>query len=342
VGPKAGDAAQLRAVADALARRRPVVVEERTLAFHGAELPVSLLALLGIPSRAGLRAGARGALAPPWPDLILTAGRRNEPVAHWIRRTSGGRARLVHLGRPWQPPARHDLVVTTPQYFLDAGSGPVVTLPLPPSAPPRRVEPPAPALALLVGGDSGAQVLDAAAARAIASAARTLARRRGLALRVATSPRTPAAAADALSAAFAADGDVEVHRFGAPGENPYGRWLADSAAFVVTADSISMVTEAAATGRPLWLAPVPAPARPWWLTVRGWGWKPLTHRLAQRLAPRRFRRDTGRLLTALVADGRAAWLSEGDTARFAPGAIRDGADEAAARIDALLGIPEDD
>ena len=34
-------------------------------------------------------------LAPPWPDLVIAAGMRNEPVARWIRAQSGGRTRLV-------------------------------------------------------------------------------------------------------------------------------------------------------------------------------------------------------------------------------------------------------
>ena len=40
-------------------------------------------------------------LEPPWPDLVLTAGRRNEPVARWIRQQAGKSTRLVHVGRPW-------------------------------------------------------------------------------------------------------------------------------------------------------------------------------------------------------------------------------------------------
>lgn len=57
-------------------------------------------------------------LLPPWPELLITAGMRNEPVARWVREQSGGRTRLVHVGRPWADPARFDLVITTPQYRL--------------------------------------------------------------------------------------------------------------------------------------------------------------------------------------------------------------------------------
>ena len=43
---------------------------------------------------------------------------RNEPVGRWIRKQSGGRTRLVHIGRPWAKPDQFDLVITTPQYRL--------------------------------------------------------------------------------------------------------------------------------------------------------------------------------------------------------------------------------
>ena len=58
------------------------------------------------------------ALTGPWPDLVLLAHQSNENVARWIRRQSGGRTRLVLLGRPWAPAEAFDLVVTTPQYDL--------------------------------------------------------------------------------------------------------------------------------------------------------------------------------------------------------------------------------
>ena len=38
-------------------------------------------------------------LEPPWPELVIAAGRRTAPVALWIREQSAGRTRLVQLGR---------------------------------------------------------------------------------------------------------------------------------------------------------------------------------------------------------------------------------------------------
>lgn len=334
-GPKTGDNAQLEAIADALTTLRPVRVETRRLAFHAAEL---LVTLLQTPSRLGLRAGSGAGLAPPWPDLVLSAGRRNEPVARWIQRMSRGRTRLVHVGRPWADPRRYDLVLCTPQYQLDADTpGRVRMLPLPPVPSVTRRAAETGFLALLIGGDSGSQQLTASAATTLARTALALAREQGLALRVTTSARTPRAAAAALAAVLLAEPDVELFLWHDPAgrANPYRDWLAGAAAFVVTADSISMVTEASTCGVPLWIAPLPASTRPWWLTARGWRWKSMTHELAQLLAPRRFRRDARRLLDGLVRDGRAAWL--GDARRPMTRTQASTAHQAALAVNDLLG-----
>ncbi len=39
-------------------------------------------------------------LEAPWPDLIITIGRRPSMAAMWVRQQSGGRTRIVLVGRP--------------------------------------------------------------------------------------------------------------------------------------------------------------------------------------------------------------------------------------------------
>src|SRR5512132_3544569 len=57
-------------------------------------------------------------LDPPWPDLIISASMRNEPVCRWIRKQSGGLTRYVHMGRTWARLETFDLVVTSPEFRL--------------------------------------------------------------------------------------------------------------------------------------------------------------------------------------------------------------------------------
>lgn len=339
-GPKAGDNAQLRAITDALSGLRAFELRTVPLDFAPQELLITLL--LGV-STLGLTSSARARLVRPWPDLVLTAGRRNEPVARWIQRESMGRARLVHCGRPWANPLRYDLVVSTPQYYLDSQTYPnVLTLPLPP-APRRRATPDArqgPVL-LLFGGESGNTQLGAAFAAALVSRAAGLARSRNRPLRIATSPRTSTAAEAAIAQqAQAEHAEHYLWNARAGAANPYANWISSASAAVVTADSMSMIADVAAIGLPVWIAKIPSSERPWWLTRRGWRWRSATHELAQIVAPRRFRRDTLRLLDALVTSGRALWLEDDIRAQAAInpdfGGETDDAERAAAAIADLL------
>ena len=77
-----------------------------------------------------------------------------------------------------------------------------------------------------------------------------------------------------------------------------------------------MLGEAVNTGRPLYIFDVGDGARPWWALKHGYRYKPLSHRLAMRFAPRRMRRDIGNIQDALVGSGAARWL----TSETIPGA----------------------
>jgi mitochondrial fission protein ELM1 len=311
LGKKAGDNTQVRALAAELGWD----CEEKLIVAR----PWELLANLGLRvTLAGIDRGKSSPLQPPWPDLVITAGRRNEPVARWIRRQSGGGTRLVHIGRPWAPLAAWDLVVTTPQYFLPEQSNVLHnTLPLHRvsgrelAAAGERLEPqlaelPRPWVAVLVGGDSGRFVMTPAKGARLGRLASALAEAAGGALLVSGSPRTPVGALDALQAQLAAP--HYFYRWGDPGDNPYHGLLALADAFVVTGESMSMLGEAVAMGRPLFIFDPGDGATPWWRLAHSYRYKPLSHRFAMRFGPRRMRRDIGRIQDALVADGRAHWL----------------------------------
>ena len=92
LGKKAGDNTQVRSLAEALG----VSFTEKHIVARAWEL---LPHLLLRSTLAGIDQAASSELKPPWPDLVISAGRRNEPVARWIRRQSGNKTRLVHIGR---------------------------------------------------------------------------------------------------------------------------------------------------------------------------------------------------------------------------------------------------
>ena len=69
-------------------------------------------------------------LAPPWPDLVITSGRRMAMVALWIQEQSDGKTKLVYVGRPRRWIERFDLVVGAAQYRLPQSAN-VLQLELP-------------------------------------------------------------------------------------------------------------------------------------------------------------------------------------------------------------------
>ena len=52
-------------------------------------------------------------LQPPWPDLIITVGRRPANVALWIRQQSGGHSRIVLVGKPSGMMGQFDLIIAS-------------------------------------------------------------------------------------------------------------------------------------------------------------------------------------------------------------------------------------
>jgi mitochondrial fission protein ELM1 len=357
MGHKAGDNSQVLTLAEALGWP----FEIKRFVYRPTELATNLL--LG-PTLAGAVMPRSSRLAPPWPDLVLTAGRRNEPIARWIQAQAGGpdRIKLVHFGRPWAPPGRFDLIITTPQYGLprlanvlhnDALIHRVTPERLDREAAslaPRVAHLPRPYIAVLVGGDSGPYRFREAIAERLAREASALAEAAGGSLLVTTSARTPAPSADRLESAISAP--MFFYRWTAKApDNPYFGLLGLADAIVVTAESISMITEACAAGKPVHFfdigegtntmrIPASGPGGPpaampsLWGLLREFNWKALVHWTAMRCGPKRMRRDIRIIQQNLIASDRAVWLGEG-TPRASPPPLED-LDRAVARVHALF------
>jgi mitochondrial fission protein ELM1 len=339
-GPKAGDYAQLRALATTVGW--PFLVKQ--LVFRRFEL---LVHARPRPTLVAVDRAASDPLEPPWPDVLLTAGRRNELVARYVRDASGGQTRLVHVGRPWSNPEHFDLVVSNRQYMLETSDRVLVNdLPLHDidalslAAERARWEPrfanvPRPWTVLLTGGDSGPLVFTAARARELGRQVNALQSRVGGSLLVTTSARTPRRSADALFETLVAP--AYVFRFPSERENPYRGLLACGDRFVVTGDSMSMLAEACGTSRPVYLYDFANPG-PWWRDPSAYRWKPFVHRLTMTIGPRRMRRDVHRIHRALLDAGRIRLL---DDDRAADAGVIDTAGEAelirtALRVRSLL------
>ena len=234
-------------------------------------------------------------LEAPWPDLVITMGRRLSMVALYIRDHSDRATKLVLVGKPSGMPDEFDLIVCSAENPLPRRPNVLpVELPLlrcdeaelqaaAKLWEPRLAAMPRPLLALLVGGPTKPFRFADADARRLIDRTTRLASELSAGLFVTTSPRTPRVFEEILRAGLRA-GD-ELHGFSAgSADNPYLGLLALADYFVVTADSISMLVEVARLGKPLALYPLEV------------GRPGLKARLSRRLA--------GRILSS-TADDRA-------------------------------------
>ena len=212
----------------------------------------------------GLSEESRRALAAPWPDIVIGAGRRVAPVARQIKALSGGRAFTVQIMNPGWADARHIDLIAVPKHdrarpganILHTTGAPHQVRPetLAKAADPWRgrvAHLPKPRIAALIGGSAKGRALDGAPIADLAGELAAFARRCGGALLITSSRRTDPKAMDALLARL--DVPKFAHRWEAGAENPYLAFLALADAVVVTGDSMSMCSEACAAGAPVYI-----------------------------------------------------------------------------------------
>jgi mitochondrial fission protein ELM1 len=213
-----------------------------------------------------LRAVEQEALAGTQPGLVLSCGGMAGAVAAALR---GPERRVVHVQHPRMALDRFDLVVVNRHDEVTGPNVIVTRTALHRATPGRLAEAaevwrpvfahlPRPLVAVLVGGTNGRFRLDAAVAESLAGSLAEMMERDHVGLMLTPSRRTDAAATKAFRdtlqprGAFVWDGE---------GDNPYFGMLALADMIVVTIDSVSMVSEAAATTVPVMLAPLPGRSR---------------------------------------------------------------------------------
>lgn len=261
-GPRPGEVAQQRALAEALALP---VLEKRV---YPAAAPASA-ARHGSPKRSfGWRPelAAELGLVPPWPAAVISFG-QTLPAARWVQRASGGATRLIHLGRPRGVPLSDlDLIIPMPQDQLDE-AGNVLRVRMPFNPPPARNPAaiaaaqarlaglPRPWTVLLVGGTTRHFMADDGLLEGLARRACERVRQAGGSLLVSTSPRTPASWTAALRSAIDVPGEFYDFKPEDPA-NPLGAYLALADEFVLTGDTASMLAECWRTAKPIYLAPL--------------------------------------------------------------------------------------
>src|SRR5690348_16176591 len=195
-------------------------------------------------------------LAPPWPDVLISCGRLVAAPARAAKRASSGRIFWVQVQDPGYASGDADLIVM-PRHDGNGGDNAFVTLGAVHRVTSARLADGArrfgpslahlqrPLVAVLLGGDNRVYRLTAARLSTLIGQLATLAKQ-GYGIAITTSRRSGPSIAtqlrQALPDAFIWSGD---------GDNPFFGLLALADAVVVTADSVNMVSEAAATGKPV-------------------------------------------------------------------------------------------
>lgn len=214
---------------------------------------------------APLTAIAPEALAPPLPGLLIGAGGKAAAVVAALRR----RVRGVIVQHPRMDPRRFDLIVaarhddlTGPNVLVTRTALHRVTQERLAEAAqawaPRFAHLPRPLVAMLVGGANGRFRLDAAVGARLAGQLAAMMRQDRVGLMLTPSRRTDPAVARVLAQTLEPLGAMV---WDGEGENPYFGMLALADAIIVTMDSVSMISEAAATSAPVLVAPLPGRSR---------------------------------------------------------------------------------
>lgn len=254
---RAGIEAQALGLAEAIARRAPIALTTKRVRLRS---PWSWMPAGLVPApRQALTIGS-DSLKPPWPDIFIGCGRASIPFALGMRDWSNRKTLVVQLQDPRVNPREFDVVIPPMHDGLEGAN----VLPIVGAC--NRITPeklenavlqyktvhleelPAPRFAILIGGKSKRQDISSARARDIAHSLVAVQRETGGALMATLSRRTSQAARTQFRTWLAPHCAVFYEDEGA---NPYPAILGAADHVFVTADSVNMATEAAATGKPV-------------------------------------------------------------------------------------------
>ncbi len=232
----------------------------------------------------GLDTARSAPLTPPWPDVVIAAGWRPAQVSRWIRKQSGGRTRLIQIGRKGGHVAGlFDIVITCSYFRLPPHPHRIeIAAPLTQVTPERLAEAttrwqhlfataPHPHVMLIVGGTTKRHQWTPDIARHLGKDVQDFALAAHGSVFAITSRRTGAEAAAALAEDLGTT--AAVHQW-QPGqrENPYWAYLACADVLVVTGESESMLAEASVLGKPVYIYPLPPSHQPLRFKARVKAW----------------------------------------------------------------------
>lgn len=243
-----------------------VTAEEKKIALSA---PWCWLPPILTPARLSVLSGSGDPLSPPWPELLIGTGRKSVAPALAVKRASGGRTFCVQVQNPDVALDKFDLVIA-PNHDQLSGSNVINTLGSLHGVTAAILEDaralfadavaglPRPLIAVLLGGHNAVYRMNESVAARLADDLAALAGTKGYGLAITASPRTPREAVTLINQRLANElASSKAVFWDGSGANPYLGYLAHADAIIVTGDSVNMVSEAAATGKPVHVIDLP-------------------------------------------------------------------------------------
>jgi len=243
-----------------LAEKIGVSFETKHIEYnHFGKLPNSILSLFPIHIKRSILGKLKKEKIP---DIIISSGRRTAPLAVHLKKLSGNKAKIIQIMRPNMDPKEFDLIIlpqhdvynyTLPNIVRIIGALTNVQDKLPKVKAEFEEKYPdiKKFIAVIIGGSSKNYKLTMENAKELGQTLNTVADSHSLALFITFSRRTPQNVKEYFHKKFAWPNIIYDPESGE--SNPYTAILGEAEFIVSTTDSISMCSEAASTGRPVYV-----------------------------------------------------------------------------------------
>ncbi len=199
-------------------------------------------------------------LNAPWPDLVIASGRKAVAASRYIKKKSGGKTFTVQIQDPKCAASNFDLVAV-PHHDHLRGDNVVVTDGAPNRITFEKLESakekfsnlfaplPAPRVAVLIGGNSRTHKITTQIMQNLVAQLKSL----NCSLMITASRRTGQENLRILQESLK---ETDAFIWDGNGENPYHGMLAWADHILVTSDSVSMISDAGTTGKPVHVIPL--------------------------------------------------------------------------------------
>ena len=251
--PEAGFRSQVIGLAEAL--HQPFILKNVNLKKPWSLIPVRFcpFSLMGLDAASDM-------LTPPWPDLVISCGRRTIPLALAIKRASGNKTLAVHIQDPKSATPLFDLVIPMTHDGAKGTNVMQVDTALHRITEEKLSEAASywahsfsalqrPLVGVILGGSNRTYRFTKDVAERMITLLDQLHSSTGAYFYIAASRRTDDEALHVFDRFSKTASHIRFWK--GEEENPYLGILALSDALIVTEDSVSMISEALSTGNPV-------------------------------------------------------------------------------------------